>query len=999
MDQIHFESTITCLIACVPFPDKCYNMLSMATDEIFLNISQKQSIEYIKGPLLIVAGAGTGKTTTLVEKIKHIVKEDFARTDEIACLTFTEKAAYEMEERVDRAMPYGYFQMWISTFHAFADEILRNDIHQIGLNPSYNLMTQAQSQLFLKQHLFEIKLKHFRPISNPNKFIGGLLQHFSRLQDEDIPPIEYAKWVKQQPNNNELFELSNAYSTYQKLKIKNDVMDFGDLIYYLNELFRKRPKVLKSYQYKFKYLMVDEFQDTNIAQYELIKLLCPPKSNPNLTVVGDDSQAIYKFRGASISNILTFMDDYKKAKQISLQDNYRSNQTLLDHAYALIQNNNPDTLESKLGISKELKSHSKNILNAVNFELFNTSDDESDWIADKILELKTKNDYEFKDCAVLVRANNHSELIISALKRKGIPYQFLGPGTLFKQPEVKDLIAYLQFLSDFDDSIALYRVLSMKIFALGQEDVFRFITFAKKISQPLFLALEIFQSFQTGQSRRTDFEIYKEHLPMITTDSKEKLTSIISMIKNHIDSINKDTAGEILFKFLEESNYLSKLSNPENETEQKQTLNVTKFFNRIKEIENEQENPSIFTVNDYIKMSLELGESPSASDTDLVSGNAVNILTVHGSKGLEFPVVFLSNLINGRFPTHGRPEQVPIPEGIIKEQLPEGDYHIQEERRLFYVGITRAKDLVYLTSARSYGRGVRKHKISPFVIEAMGQDFVDKKPIIKPTDKQQLSIFDFKKTPETFISNPIELKNISYSQIEAYERCPLQYKYQYILKIPTAPGSAASFGSTIHAILQKFYRGFAKDNTWGLSHLINLLESSWVPIGYNSKAHQLRMKKEAKEMLENYYNSFHSPEIEIIDLEKLFKIRINSSIFLTGKIDRVDKKSDGKIEVIDYKTGKRPDDKKLAKNMQLTIYATAASNPGMYNKPVEKIDLTFYYLQAREKVTFNRTVDDLKVIKDNIESVVGKIRNQDFPPNVGRHCNYCSFRMICDAWK
>lgn len=978
----------------------------MNGDAINLNSTQKQAIEYHDGPLLIVAGAGTGKTTTLVEKISYLIKKELAKPDEILCLTFTEKAAYEMEERVDLAMPYGYFQMWISTFHGFADDILRNDIHHLGLNPSYTLMTQAQSIVFLRNNLFHLNLNYFRPVGNPNKFIEGLLQHFSRLQDEDVSPEEYGKWIQSafakapadKTELQQLQELSTGYTTYQKMKREQDMMDFGDLIFYLNELFRTRPSVLKQYQKKFKYVLVDEFQDTNIAQYELIKLLCPPQKTPKLTVVGDDSQAIYKFRGASVSNILTFMDDYKKSRQVTLRDNYRSNQSILDHAYKLIQQNNPDTLESRLGISKELKSHKKDKKNAVTVELFHNGDDEADWIANQIYKLTAKS-YKLQDIAILVRANKHSDPIINALKRKGIPYQFLGPGTLFRQPEVKDLIAYLNTLADLNDTVSLYRVLSMDLFKLNAEDLVLFLSFSNQISRSLYQAIEISLSFFEQEWFQEEYEQYRPHLPLITVDTRTKLIIIIKMMKRHLARISRDTAGEILYYFLEDTGYLERLSNPESEAGEKETLNISKFFRKLKEIENSQQDASVFAIADFIRLSMELGESPVAGETDIATYNAVNILTVHGAKGLEFPVVFLPDLIRGRFPTYRRREQIPIPEGIIKEQMPAGDYHIQEERRLFYVGLTRAKDVAFLTAAEIYGEGQRKRKVSPFVYETMGTEMIENKTMMKREEKEQLSIFDFKKGNEPVLKAPVEVNNISYSQLQTYELCPLQYKYQYVLKIPTRPAAAASFGSTIHHVLQKYYQEYLTDRSVGIPHLHNLLAASWIPVGYNSQAHEKRMKQEALQMLENYYHSFHQPEIEIINLEQFFKIKVGSAIYLTGKIDRVDRKGNGAIEIIDYKTGKMPDEKKFQKDLQLAIYARAASDPGLYNKPIEKINLSFYYLQTREKITVQRSADDIKEVETRVKETVKQIREGDFPAHVGPWCDFCSFRMICEAWQ
>jgi len=341
-----------------------------------LNKEQLEAVKYKKGPLLIIAGAGTGKTTVITERIKYLIERKLAKPSEILSLTFTEKAAREMEERVDVAMPYGYTQMWISTFHSFCDRVLRDEALHIGLNPRYKLMTQAETVQFVRKNLFKFELKYFRPLGNPTKFVDSMIQHFSRLQDEDIVPEEYLRWARTQnsklpglakrsgagkTNNKEekieiekWRELANAYKVYEELKVKEEMMDFGDLIVKTLLLFRQRSNVLSEYRKKFKYVLVDEFQDTNIAQYELVKLLAPPNKNGNLTVVGDDSQSIYKFRGAAVSNIVHFMKTYKKAKTVVLTINYRSTQSILDPAYKLIKHNNPDTLEAKLGIDKNL---------------------------------------------------------------------------------------------------------------------------------------------------------------------------------------------------------------------------------------------------------------------------------------------------------------------------------------------------------------------------------------------------------------------------------------------------------------------------------------------------------------------------------------------------------------------------------------------------------------------------------------------------------------------
>ncbi|KKQ23345.1 MAG: hypothetical protein US40_C0017G0004 [Candidatus Roizmanbacteria bacterium GW2011_GWC2_37_13] len=968
-----------------------------------LNDEQKKASEYNKGPLLIVAGAGTGKTTVIVEKIKYLLKKKLAKPEEILALTFTEKAANEMEERVDKEIPYGYFQMWISTFHSFADQVLKENATEIGLSPSYRLMTEAETVIFLRKNIFLFNLKYFRPLGNPNKFLQSLLQHFSRLRDENIDPQEYVDFAKKTKTEDiiekeKALELADAYKTYQALKLKENFFDYADLIFYLDKLFRTRKNILEIYQKKFKYVLVDEFQDTNIAQYDLIRLICPPSSNPLLTVVGDDSQAIYKFRGASVSNILNFMKDYQNAKQISLLKNYRSNQIILDIAYRLIKNNDPDTLEAKLGISKKLvadNNSNKSDKNAVAFNFSESAEDEADFVAKEITKLNKK--FKYSDIAILTRANNHAQPFINALLRHGIPFQFLGPSTLYKQPEVKDLIAYLKVLNNPEDSVSLYRILNMDIFNIEIKDLTFLNTFAKKTNLPLFQAIETCLGLSEKNLYQEEFENYRRLIPYMKKETKEKLLIIYQMIKKHFAKVKKDTAGQILFYFLEDSKLLPHLANFKTEKDEEIALNISKFFNRLKAYESDHEDASINAVVDFIDMSVELGESPIASKTDIGQFNAVNIITAHSAKGLEFEVVFLANLTKGRFPTNERNEIIPIPDELIKEILPTGDYHIEEERRLFYVSITRAKEKLYMTASRFYGAGKREQKISPFVIESLGEENIKKTVTIKKEEQAQLSIFDFKKPTSPIIKQSYFPNTFSYTQLDTYIRCPLHYKYQYVLKIPTPVTSPLAFGDTIHRTLQNFYNEFLKDKNIDENRLLQIYKKNWLPAGYSSAAYEETRKKSGENTLLDYKNKFHKKNLNLIAIEKPFKIKITPDIYIVGKIDRVDNIGDDKIEIIDYKTGRMPKESDLKKSLQLSIYAMAAIDYGLYNKKLPQVLLTFFYLEEGKKISFQKSTEDLEETKSKIIEIVGKIRNNEFPVTTGPGLAFCSFPMICEA--
>ena len=322
----------------------------------------------------MIAGPGTGKTTFITESIKKLLERK-VKPENILALTFTEKSSEEMLGRLDEAMPLGYEPPWISTFHGFCDRILRQEGLEIGLDPAYKIITEPEAWLLLRQNLFDLPLDYYRPLGNPTKFLTSFLTFVSRAKDEEVSPEEYMRWIlrlrsgsstkEEKEEARRQLELAKTYQKYQELLLKNSYLDFGDLIIWAIKLFIKRPNLLANYQQQFRHIFVDEFQDTNIAQFSLIKLLVPsrltvgwpgPAGPSNLTVVGDDDQAIYKWRGASVSNILQFKKEYPKSKVEVLKTTYRLTDKLAQSTYKLIQNNNPDRLEKKLKISKKLKT-------------------------------------------------------------------------------------------------------------------------------------------------------------------------------------------------------------------------------------------------------------------------------------------------------------------------------------------------------------------------------------------------------------------------------------------------------------------------------------------------------------------------------------------------------------------------------------------------------------------------------------------------------------------
>lgn len=956
-----------------------------------LNKEQLEAVKHKNGPLLIIAGAGTGKTTVITERIKFLIFGKLAKPEEILALTFTEKAAKEMEERVDLAMPYGYTQMWISTFHSFCDRILRREALHIGLSPRYKLLSEADAVALIRKNLFSFKLNYFRPLGNPNKFIEGMLQHFSRLQDEDISPTDYLKYVqkkKTKKNTSEeermelkkLTELSLAYQTYDDLKVKEGFMDFGDLIVKTLSLFRQRKNILKNYRDQFKYILIDEFQDTNFAQNELAKLLVGKEQN--ITVCGDDDQSVYRFRGAAVSNIVQFRKSFPKLKIVVLTKNYRSTQEILDRSYDLIQKNNPDRLEVVENIDKKLRSQVAKDGEEIRFFHLDRVENEAEQVAKTIGDLIKEEKYDYRDFAILVRANNHAEPFGRALSRKGIPFQFLGPGRLFKQSEVIDLISYLKVLYNLEDSVSFFRLLAIEYFDIPGRDLASLGAFAKRLNISLFEACE-----------KVD-QLY------VSEKGKQKIKYIVGIINKHLGLLKKETAGQLLYYFLEETKLLQKLLSPDSVEAERRAQNISKFFDKLKSYEVDHEDATVFAVVDFLELSRELGESPLASDNDWTEVNAVNILTVHSAKGLEFPVVFLINLVGQRFPTIERRETIPIADDLIKEVLPVGDYHMEEERRLFYVGMTRAKDKLFLTAADYYGEAKREKRLSPFIFEALGDTAISSEQGLD--NLKQLSFLDYKAHPlAKATKEPLHIDYLSYSQIETFKNCPMHYKLKYIYKVPTPQSASLSFGSTIHLTLKDFYTKVKEGAKPSDKLLFEILKDDWIKEGYKGKVHEKKFMEKGKMFLSDFLKKeFNAKNLPLL-LEQQFVVPLSLNgeyLKIGGKIDRVDALPDGRIEIIDYKTGANvPTQKEVDKDLQLNFYALAAMK--IKGQPFEKdpkdVLLTLYYFDNQKKIQSVRSKEQLEKAVEEIFKTKKEIESSDFACSKSILCKSCEYSLIC----
>ncbi len=559
----------------------------------------------------------------------------------------------------------------------------------------------------------------------------------------------------------------------------------------------------------------------------------------------------------------------------------------------------------------------------------------------------------------------------------------MGPGRLFQQEAIKDLIAYLKILYNFEDSTSLYRVLNMPIFKLGSVEIAALINLAKRKNYSLFEALE------------------KNAEILLNDKTKTTLDTFYKMVKRHLGLINKETAGQILYYFLEDSGLIKSIVEYKTLRDEIVAKNIAKFFDKLKTYETDHQTASVFDVVDWIDLSMQMGESPLAADMDWSENNAVNILTIHSSKGLEFPVVFLVNLVAQRFPTRERHEKIPIPQKLIKEILPSGDFHLQEERRLFYVGLTRARDLLFLTAANFYGEGKRERKLSPFVYETLPEKELENALTGEKTESIQLSLLEWANKKivnekDIPVSN-LKINYLSYSQLQTFEMCPLHYKLKYILKIPTPQTSAQSFGTSIHAALRTFYQNWQTGNKIDVKQIGKIVDEVWINEGYSSKTHEKKALEKAKQIIADYLNKNFDKSNLPIALEYPFSFNLNG-IKIAGRIDRIDKAAGNKIEIIDYKTGDNvPTQSKLEKDLQLTFYALAGSEvkDQTLGKAPEDIVLSLYYLEKELKLTTSRTKEELEEAKKLILEKVKEIESSDFQCNGSMFCKNCEYKMLC----
>ncbi|MBI4597332.1 MAG: ATP-dependent helicase [Candidatus Omnitrophica bacterium] len=943
-----------------------------------LTATQRVAVTHEAGPLLIIAGAGTGKTTVITRRIAWLLAAQHAKPEEVLALTFTEKAAQEMEERVDLLVPYGYLDVSMHTFHAFGDGLLRDHAAMLGLSPYARVLSSGEQLVFLRKHLFELPLDIFRPLHDPARFVEALAAVFARAKDEAATPEDFLALAASSAAPPRLRELAEAFAAYQRLLRAHDLLDFGDQILLAIQLLSQHPDILEACRRRVRYLLVDEFQDTNYAQFRLLQLLAPPTAN--ITVVADDDQSIYKWRGAALSNVLKFLDHYAGVRTVVLTENFRSGQPILDAAYRLIRFNDPDRLEVRQGIEKKLIARSETARpDEPHFHIFDTASSEADWVAQTIRAMVESGARRPKDIAILVRSNREADLFLRALNVAGIPWQFSGASHLFAREESKILLSCLKALADPDDSLSWYHVASSPLYRCRMDDLTKVLAAANRTKRSLQAVLKALPADEALRAA-------------VSVEGAAQFQTLLADIQQLLEASRAQSPGQLLYRWLSDRGVLADLSRAERAEDLARLQTVARFFDHLRRLEEVAGN-RLPDLMEHLELFQAMGHEP-LNDED-VWADRVNVLTIHKAKGLEFPVVFLVGLVQGRFPTPPRKEALELPEALIQDILPSGEYHLQEERRLFYVGMTRAKEQLHLTCAYRYG-GKSVRKVSQFVLEAL--DLPSPSPMAKTATAKELIERSASKPPVALAPARVPRAPLRLDPhgVDDYDTCPLKYRYSHVLRIPVMRHHLVVYGAALHKAVEHFFTRRLQGRDMTEAELLDAFDARWRAEGFLTREHEQLRLAQGRDVLRRFFaRQTEAPEYPTL-IEEKFAFPLEDLV-VVGRWDRVDQRGDEAV-IIDYKSSEVAEqaeaNARARRSLQMLIYALAWFT--LHGRMPARVELRFLDTDVIGQAVFD--LDDLERARALLLSTASGIRAGEFAAQPDEFsCRWCAFQSICPS--
>lgn len=1018
-----------------------------------LNQKQLEAVTSVKGATLIVAGAGTGKTEVITRKIEYLVKGNFVRPNEILALTFTEKAAKEMLERVEDKFVGKYYDWNIGTFHSFCERILREWYYLFGLSSDFAIFNTQDIIMLLSRNWSRFNFEGLADPKNSFMSMGSFISFYNDLLEQSVGEKEFAEFVETLDKDSLEYErysiLSQNYPIYQQIKIDNNCVEFSDMHIFVNRLLEQYPKIAAKIKSRYKYVLVDEFQDTNYAQLILLENLADTSYDQfvGVTVVGDDDQAIYKFRGASIYNINAFIRHYKDVNKVVLTENYRSGQVILDSAYKLIRNNS-FRLEETEGVDKKLISRYPNT-GSVDFiwgkdiwsEVLKVADriykltgakipeNVEKWLnlvsdsdSDGSISLIADKAYKPSDIAILVRTNGQIEELVPLFRKVGIELYSEGRRSIFNYNLIINIISYLSVISGAEED---YRLLDLlRTSYLGFSD--RFIrdliiklngAVRNKANKSSVLdKIEEIFGIRFGVNISEDSEALSRGLKIFGGKDIDAFRDVLMLIDSGIRMIAAGTpTRDIIHSYFYNSNLSKYINNLKGEDAIEASVFFEGFDSFMRDYFSKHKNSQVYDFVKFIDISIERGSVPQVDSSSVSEG--IRIMTAHKSKGLEFHVVFIMNAVNRRFPTDNRSSGFEIPADLVKDSLQEDslnkldsrELHINEERRLFYVAMTRAKEKLFVSGASSYSDKESSTKPSVFALESnIVGDTIERVSNSKYDFGYLKLEFSQDRDTMTFIKDSFDYK-ISFTKWQAYRRCPQIFYYSNVLKFPMKDNINLMIGNILHAVIKELFdehRRYGCKKKVPLDRHSTRLMSMLEAIPESEDYDRTQIIEKYSKILNDYYDRMYLGNEIIYELEKNYTVRVGE-YDLVVKVDRIDKVYEDeqciKLAIFDYKTGKIISNTDKDKIFQLDLYAyvVGKSLTNLFSKKViiDSVNFIFleYIMSDEENPVYTRkdfSKDDAVI--SELDDVVSKIKNGQFKATPSKNiCKYCDFNQIC----
>jgi DNA helicase-2/ATP-dependent DNA helicase PcrA len=966
-----------------------------------LNGAQQRAITHGDGPLLVIAGAGTGKTRVITERIRHLLETDSSLLGEnILGLTFTNKAAGEMKTRVVKAVGERGKDVVLATFHSFCETILKE------VDPNRLALESVDHWILLRRNLARLKLEKYRRLAEPGQFLNDFIQFFSRCQDELVSSKDYQAFADQladelqaekhlldEDTNKERAEhvalqqeIARAYRASEEILRDKRAIAINGSIAEAVALLKSEPKRRRQLRERYKHILVDEFQDTNIAQLELLHLLSDGARN--IVVVGDNDQAIYRFRGASFGSFKLFLQRFtgwtegedSTPYRVSLTHNYRSTPNILRVATQAIGMN-----EVSLEFPKKLLHPNRAEGEKIRIVELDSAESEATWVADELDRLH-KAGRRWREFAILYRQHAHRDLLVEQLSCRKIPF-VISRLSILEHPLVRDVLAYLRLIAFPYDDIACARVLSAPAWHLAAADLVRLTErAAKKRGTALYDVLQAPQG----------------ELPFDPSPAACK--ELLEFLAGQRKTMRRRTAREILGDLIEWLEVPQRAG-----TQDRKYVNQLSQF--VKDWEPKSDTRSLPEFLEYLEFFQQANGTVSLEDE--APGDAVQLMTVHGAKGLEFPHVFLLRVNSHAFPARDRAPLFEFPVRLMKEELPQGDFHIQEERRLFYVALTRAEERLTLTTIAE-----KKNRVPLFIEDIVMDPAVKRRdvsvsaPKVKPAEppadqaapQTETELFPAGEAPpkifariaqwaEVYHPSVPEPLKLSSSAVENYRKCPQQYAFSYLWSLKEGPRATLSFGSVMHATLKRFLEQLKKGSLLPFEEVQRIYETEWSSAGYEDAYQEAEYKKDGLEQLKVFYASIVAQAPNIVEQEKAFELPLENDVILVGRMDQVNSLGRNDVEIVDYKTGKPKKEADVRKSLQLSIYALAARETFEWN-PVR---LVFHYLQDNSTLVTTRDAKQIADTERIIQEIAADIRAKHFPAKPGFACRSCAYALICPA--